>query len=123
MIIEICPRDNREFPSIFLRALKALEEKVAANENDGIIARWEFGKKILALREGKKLPRGMLPALSTKTGVGQREIQRRVRLASHFSDKAQLCHAVSQFPTWHQMVAKGLAGIQPGAISAYDRPL
>jgi hypothetical protein len=39
--------------------LRRLEDQIAASEDEGIRARWKFGRRLVQVREGKKqLPKG-----------------------------------------------------------------
>lgn len=105
--------------------LVKLEERISESEAGGLRARWEFGRELLAARDGKgRLPNGYLAAVGEKTGAGRRELQYRIAFAERFPTDDELCNAVAQFRSWHAIVNEALPGpkpLQPGEpVSAPD---
>jgi len=88
--------------------LRQIEGRIKDNESTGMEARWESGRELLKRRKGKKLPKGLLDQAAEVLEVDRLELQRRVRFAERFQTKDALCHAVTQYPTWHSMVKDGL---------------
>ncbi|MFT3871098.1 MAG: MT-A70 family methyltransferase [Nocardioides sp.] len=88
-----------------IERLVHLDQRVDAAEGDGLRARWEFGQQMLAARDGAgRLPNGYLAALVERTGKSRTELARRIRFADRFPGEDELCHAVTQFPSWHEVV-------------------
>ncbi len=87
--------------------LVEIDVRVDAAEDTGIQTRWLFGK-LLVEHYGERLPHGVLDELSARTGKHRKELQRRHVFAKQCPDEEKLRHAVSQFPSWHQIVAHGL---------------
>jgi hypothetical protein len=88
--------------------LRTIEKRIKDGEASSIKARWESGRKLIVLRKGKKLPEGLLDEAAAALSVNRIELQRRVRLADRFPTDIELCHAVTQWPSWHAMVKDGL---------------
>jgi hypothetical protein len=84
--------------------LRACEERLAADEADGLEARWEFGRALLRRREGKKLPKGVLAAIVKELGVSRTEIQYRVQFAETFPDREALSNALDNHGSWRRVV-------------------
>jgi hypothetical protein len=59
--------------------LRACEERIAKGEHDGLLARWEFGRRLVRCREGKQLPRGLLAVLVSKHQISRSEIEYRMQ--------------------------------------------
>lgn len=97
-----------ELPPTFVGRLKRIEQRIQSTEGDGLRARWEFGRLVLEGRQGKKLPKGELDAIVKATAISRLEVQRRLRFASRYESDEALCHAMTQWPTWFQMVRDGL---------------
>lgn len=81
-------------------------EKGAAQ---AIRARWEFGRVLLARREGaKQLPPGVLDEVAVVCNEKRPELGARMKLAELYPSDEELSHAVRKFPSWHQMRNRGL---------------
>ena len=94
---------------LFTERLKKIEERISQAEDEGLRARWEFGREILAERRGKKLlPRGYLDEIAKEIGITRREIGYRMQFANKFLTEPELRNAVAKWPTWHQMTQEGL---------------
>src|SRR5262245_13913136 len=91
-----------------LNHLERLEDRIKKNESASLRARWDFGQQLLKERIGKKLPIGLLDEISTKIKINRVELQRRIRFASRYPTEEALCHAVTQWPTWHELIQFGL---------------
>lgn len=88
-----------------IERLVHIDRQIDENESTALRARWEFGKQMLAARDGAgRLPNGYLSELSERTGKNRVELSRRVRFAERFPTEDELCHAVTQFGSWHQVV-------------------
>lgn len=86
-----------------LDALVELDRQVDAAEDDGIRARWEFGRELLAERVGKQLPKGRLEAICEATGKSRSEVQYRVQFAEHYATAEQLSTVVDTFKSWTEI--------------------
>lgn len=90
---------------IDIERLVRIDQDIDENENSALRARWEFGHHMLAARDGMgRLPNGYMSRLVERTGKGRVELGRRVRFAERFPTEDELCHAVTQFGSWHQVV-------------------
>lgn len=86
------------------RELDALVDKA---EGDGIMARWEFGRRLLVEREangGKQLPHGRLDAICAAIGKSRREVQSRVQFAEHYRSDEEVRNALRTFPSWRDVI-------------------
>lgn len=93
-----------------IERLVRIEERIGTAEGSGLRARWEFGRELVAARDGKgRLPNGYLKAITERTGVGRSELQFRVRFAERYPTEEQLCNAITQFGSWFAVTQKGLA--------------
>jgi phage N-6-adenine-methyltransferase len=84
--------------------LVELDARVDRAEDDGIRARWEFGRALLRERIGKQLPAGRLDALAELTGKSRQELGRRMTFAERFPTEGEVSHVVSNFTSWHAIV-------------------
>lgn len=97
-----------EFAPPLREKLQGIEAEITSAEGNGLQARWDFGRAMLALRRGAKLSPGDLDKACAAVGASRAEIQRRIQFAAKFPTKVALSHAVRQWPTWHAMVSEGL---------------
>lgn len=83
-----------------------IEQRIDAAEGEGIRARWEFGRWMLAHvpAGGKKLPDGFLDSLVEATGKSRAELKKRRQFAEKFADDGALANALSNRPSWHEIV-------------------
>ncbi len=85
-----------------------LDRRIDALEGDALRDRWEFGRLMLAARDGAgRLPNGYLSALVEKTGKSQRELGYRVQFAERYPTEAELCNALQSYRSWREL-AKSL---------------
>jgi N6-adenosine-specific RNA methylase IME4 len=99
-----------------------LEAKIAKSEGEGIRARWEFGRWLLAQRVGKQLPNGLLDQLVEVTGTSRQELGYRMRFAERYATADELANAVGNFGSWHAMVNTGLRGARPDPVETPPLP-
>ena len=88
-----------------------LDRKVDAAEGEGIMARWEFGRELVAIKDrnkSKQLPHGLVGELVERTGKHEREIQRRAKFAETFQTEEEVRHVCRTFPSWHEIVHDAL---------------
>ncbi len=108
-----------------IERLVRIESRIGDAEGSGLRARWEFGHELVARRNGKgKLPHGLLKAITERTSVGRAEMQLRMRFAERFPTEGELCNAVTQFGSWHQVVNVALcpAANVPAVVAVPDVP-
>lgn len=86
-----------------------LDARIDGAENDGIRARWEFGKQLLTERKGKQLPPGRLDAVARLIEKSREEVTRRMTFALRFPSEEEVSHAVTNFGSWHRIVNEALA--------------
>lgn len=105
-----------------IELLALLDKRIDENEADALRARWEFGREMLAARDGAgRLPNGYLTALAERTGKSRTELSRRAIFATRFPTEDELLHAVEQFPSWHEL-AKNLKAEKDAADNAPTAP-
>lgn len=103
-----------------------LEKYIAASDTGGIVERWKYGRRLLEDREATtpngNLKHGVLAKLTGQSsahgyGLHEREVQRRLACGRAYETEAQIRHAVSDFKTWHDLVAAGFPAVlvPPGA--------
>src|SRR5207247_2926097 len=90
-----------------------LDKRIDAAEDNGIQARWEFGRELLKERVGKLLPRGRLDEVCQATGKSQDEIEARMKFAVWLPTSAELTNAVRKYGSWHRIVNEGLRPVRP----------
>jgi hypothetical protein len=50
--------------SPWAKEIIALEEQITGGEKESMRIRWEFGKRLITEREGKKFPKGLLDSMA-----------------------------------------------------------
>lgn len=94
--------------------LKKLSERIAGNEADSILARWEFGKVLRQRRRGKQLPKGVLAEVVKTHGISQREAAYRMKFAEKFSTEDEVRNALQTYgSSWRRIVSKALPAEPP----------
>jgi hypothetical protein len=97
--------------------LQDLDRRVDAAESDGILARWEFGKALLAERKGKQLPKGRLDEVAALIGKQPREVQCRMQFAERFPTENEVRDAVTHFDSWRRIVHEALPEERSASIT------
>lgn len=95
---------HAEDPS--LAVYRDLDGQVDAAEGDGIMARWRFGRELLAERianGGNQLPHGRLEEVSKAIGKKEREIRYRVQFAALYDTEEKVGTAVLTFSSWNEI--------------------
>jgi N6-adenosine-specific RNA methylase IME4 len=113
-----------------LARLLHLDQGIDADESGALLKRWEFGQALLAKREGKQLPRGLMTKLCEQTGKSRQELNYRMQFAERYPTEAEVANAVGNFRSWHQVVARGLTApasapdiqVAPEAVEALPLP-
>lgn len=94
---------------LFEEKLKQIEQRIIGTENEGIIARWEFGKEILLHRKGNEfLPDGFLKQLCRDLNLNEKEVQRRIRFAQMFPSKDNADQAGRDYKTWGRITHEAI---------------
>lgn len=96
--------------------LRQWDARVDAAEDDGIRARWEYGKALLHRRVGKQLPKGLLDEECQKTGKSATELRYRMLFADRFATKPEVINVVDDFRSWHAIVNEALAKPPPSRV-------
>lgn len=87
-----------------IKSLILLDKRIDENESDALRARWEFGKGMLADRQGKgRLPDRYLSDLVKATGKSQRELSYRLQFAEIYPTEDELCSALQSFDSWFSL--------------------
>lgn len=98
-----------EVADLGIERLVRIEERIGAAEGSGLRARWEFGRELLAARDGKgRLPNGYLKAITERTGAGRSELGARMKFAELYPTEAELSDAIGTFRSWYQVVHQAL---------------
>lgn len=94
-----------------------LEKQIASDERGGIMHRWRYGRDLIKERKGfAKLPKGRLNELiveAVRDGLRltDREIQRRIKLATVYGSEAELRQALTEFGSWSEIVNAGFPAV------------
>jgi hypothetical protein len=105
---------NKPKQSVYLK----LETRIASEDRGGIMHRWRYGRELLKARKGyAKLPKGLTTELiveATRAGLklSEREIQRRIKLASVYTTEAELRQALTEFGSWSEIVNAGFPSVE-----------
>lgn len=87
-----------------IERLVRIDQRIDGHEGAALRDRWEFGRQMLAARDGAgRLPNGYLADLVERTGKSRTELARRIRFADRYPTEDELCHAVTQFRSWHDV--------------------
>jgi hypothetical protein len=89
-----------------------IEVRIAAAEGDGVRARWESGRELVARRVGKQLPKGLLDQLAEATGTSARELRYRMAFAERYPTEDEVGTAVQTSKSWTEL-RRGLARSKP----------
>jgi N6-adenosine-specific RNA methylase IME4 len=102
-----------------IERLVHIETRIGDAEGSGLRARWEFGRELLARRDGKgRLPNGLLKAVAERTGAGRSELGARMKFAERFSTEGELSDAIGTFGSWFRVVHEALAPADGPALTA-----
>jgi hypothetical protein len=101
-------------PSPYLR----LEKKIAKDEGNGVIHRWQYGRGLIKERKGfAKLPKGRLnelivEAIRSGLKLTEREIQWRIKCATVYGSEAELRTACTEFGSWSALREAGFPPVE-----------
>ena len=97
---------------------QALAERILTGDRDGLRARWEFGRALLAERAangGNQLPDGRLDGLARTYDLDRRELQRWVQFAEEFDTEEKYDTACRTYGSWHA-IANRVRGPRGSAV-------
>lgn len=84
-----------------IERLVRIDQRIDASESTALRDRWEFGRQMLAARDGAgRLPNGYLAELVERTGKSRRELAYRARFADAYPTEDELCTVVHSFESW-----------------------
>jgi hypothetical protein len=97
-----------------LEPLVRKDHEVDAAEGDGLRARWEFGRMLLSMRSGKRLPNGVLEQLAEETGKSRAELKFRMQFAARY----ELAKALASFNCWWDVIQSFSKGTAEHIVSS-----
>lgn len=84
--------------------LVAIDGRIDAHEGGALRDRWEFGRLMLAARDGAgRLPNGYLRELCERTGKSRSEMKYRAQFASTYESEVELANALA-LSSWRDVV-------------------
>lgn len=90
-----------------LAAYREIEQRIDGAEENGIVARWECGQRLLeerAAHGGKQLPHGRLEQLCIELGKSERELRYRMQFAERYPTTAEVGKALQTFRSWWNVI-------------------
>jgi hypothetical protein len=111
-------REKRE-----LTTYARLESRIRKGDLDALIARWQFGRELLAKRGDKaKLPDGYLDQLcnALHNHGGRRELQNRMQFAEQYSTEAEVRAAFEEHGSWSEICARGMGDRGAAALAPME---
>jgi N6-adenosine-specific RNA methylase IME4 len=89
---------------IDIERLVHIDRQIDENESTALRARWEFGRQMLAARDGAgRLPNGYLAQLVERTGKSRSELSYRAQFAAAYPTDAELSNALDSFTAWREL--------------------
>ncbi len=93
-----------------IERLVRIEARIGDAEGSGLRARWEFGRELLAARDGKgRLPNRYLTAVAERVQASRSELKYRMQFAERFPTEEELATAVASFRSWWEIREHALA--------------
>lgn len=86
-----------------LERLVHIDQRIDANESDALRARWEFGRQMLAEREGRQFRKGLVSSLIERTGKSKSELYYRAQFAEAYSTEEELSNALESHSSWRDL--------------------
>lgn len=105
-----------------LERLVHIDQEIDANEDRAIVARWEFGHQLLAVREGAKLPSGYRAALVERTGKSATELTYRMQFAEAYPTREALFNALNNGPSSWREITKSLKAEKDAEDNTVSEP-
>lgn len=80
--------------------LLKLEAQINQGDGDSIRARWESGRRLLWLKKGRQLGKGVLEQLVFDFKVHRSELTARMKFAQKFPTAEQVTEVIATYRTW-----------------------
>jgi hypothetical protein len=100
--------------------MQRIEEVIHKSDGDGVRARWESGRYMLALKKGKQLPAGVLNELAEKLDVHRSELGARMKFATKCPTENELSMMIESYGTWSSIKKYGLTTTPRTSAKADD---
>jgi N6-adenosine-specific RNA methylase IME4 len=92
-----------------IERLVHIDRRIDEREGEALRDRWEFGRGMLAARDGKgRLPNGYLSELVERTGKSRSELGFRVQFAARYATEDELSNALDSYSSWFEVTQKAL---------------
>ncbi|MGI8682035.1 MAG: MT-A70 family methyltransferase [Mycobacteriales bacterium] len=89
-----------------IEQMARIDQRIDSHEGEALRDRWEFGRHMLAARDGAgRLPNGYLSALVGRTGKSRAELKFRAQFAATYATEAELANALASSNSWRGIVA------------------
>lgn len=91
--------------------IRQADNEANAQEQTGLRARWESGRRLFKVRQrcgGLRLPNRMLQQFVAALTVPARELNHRMKFAEKYPTEDELSNAVTKFRTWRAITQKAL---------------
>jgi hypothetical protein len=112
--------------SVDLAAYIDLDLRVDAAEGDGILARWEFGRRLLAERAahgGNQLPHGRIEEICAAIAKRPTEVRSRIQFAEEYDTEPKVTDALVTFGSWRDICQNlGLRGLRMSISNEWYTP-
>lgn len=103
--------------------LVRIDQQIDANESTALRARWEFGRFMLAQRDGKgRLPNHFLSDLAAATGKSRAELKFRCQFAGTYRTELELANALASCDSWASAI-RSLKAAKDAADNVPVEPL
>src|SRR2546428_7747497 len=83
---------------------RKLEDRIKRGDVDALIARWQFGRKLLAEQDGDL----RIGELSNAIRISEPELYNRRQFAREFATEAKVREAYASYHSWYQICKSGL---------------
>ena len=88
-----------------IEMLVLIDKRIDENESGALRARWEFGREMLAARDGAgRLPNGYLAELVQRTRKSRAELKYRAQFAATYESETQLANALANCESWSSAI-------------------
>jgi len=109
-----------------LRIYKPLEARIKKNDLDALVARWEFGRKLLEDKASRKHGEWMQvrQQISNTLEISTAEISNRMQFAEQYSTQAKVRAVFKKYGSWYEICQSGLGkrNATPGGEPEGDLP-
>lgn len=85
-----------------------IESSIRASDGDAILARWEFGRQVLAQRVGSQLPKGRANEIAHAAGISQTELRYRTLVADVYPSREEVVNALTTSGSSWRAILAGL---------------